>query len=138
MNPAHIMTITITVMNTSIKQNTRMRMVKNVQVTMHQNLKHQKQNMFTLMERSVQVTMPQKSKTITVIAMKSISMITATTISTIPTFWNWQVTTLKDKSWKRNTSTIMLTKEAWVKNAKVGSTVCRAHKEKQTSTLTPQ
>lgn len=61
-------------------------MVKNVQVTMHQKLKHQKQNMFTLMERSVQVTMPQKSKTITGIAMKSTSTITATTISTIPTF----------------------------------------------------
>jgi hypothetical protein len=88
MNPAQIMTITITVMTTPTKQNTLMRMVKNVPVTMHQNLKHQKQNMFTLMERSVLVTMHQKSKTITDIAMKSISMITATIISTIPTFWN--------------------------------------------------
>ncbi len=77
------MIIMITVMTTPTKQNTLMRMVKNVPVTMHQ-----KHNIFTLMERSVPVTMLKRSKTIMGIAMKSISMITAMTIITIPTFWN--------------------------------------------------
>jgi hypothetical protein len=106
MNPTNIVKTLITlmirektsVMNRHTKQNTFMRMVKNVPEIMHQKLKHPKQSTFMRMVKNVPETMHQNRKNINMknistITTTIISMITATTISmsTITTLKKYQI-----------------------------------------------